>query len=87
MGGKAFRAALLKLVTREDLAKELFARLPKVYGKVFPGFGTPSPDTVHFVIGPAKQLDAYQEYLRATVDKKAVVHRLYPRDFWIPAKL
>lgn len=84
---KAFRAALLQQTRRADLAQELFARLPKVYGKVMPGYGTPSPDTVHFVIGPAKQLDAYQDYLRATVDKKAVVHRLYPRDFWIPAKL
>ena len=66
---RAFRAALLKQAARPDLAAELAARYPKVYGKVLPGFGTPSPDTVHYVIGPAKQLDAYQEYLRATVDK------------------
>ncbi|MBL9018255.1 MAG: hypothetical protein JNL83_28970 [Myxococcales bacterium] len=84
---RAFRTALLKQSAREDLAKELAARYPKVYGKVLPGYGTPSPETVHYVIGPAKQLDAYQEYLRASVDKKAVLHRLYPRDFWIPAKL
>ncbi len=84
---RAFRTALLKQAARPDLPQELSKRYPKVYGKVLPGYGTPSPDTVHYVIGPAKQLDAYQEYLRATVDKKAVLHRLYPRDFWIPAKL
>jgi hypothetical protein len=42
---------------------------------------------VYFVIGPAKQLDAYQDYLRAAVGKTATLHRLYPRDFWIPARL
>jgi hypothetical protein len=84
---RAFRTALLKQARRADLATELYNRIPKVYGKVMPGFGTPSPDAVNFVIGPAKQLDAYQQYLRAAVDKKAVLHRLYPRDFWIPAKL
>jgi len=45
------------------------------------------PGGVYFVIGPAKQLDAYQDYLRAAVGKDAVLHRLYPRDFWVPAKL
>jgi hypothetical protein len=39
------------------------------------------------VIGPESQLTAYQDYLRAAVGASAVLHRLYPRDFWIPARL
>jgi len=84
----AFRKALLAQTDRADLAQELVKRMPAVYGKVLPGYGTPAKTgAINFVIGPAKQLDAYQAYLRASVDKAAVVHRLYPRDFWIPAKL
>ena len=83
-----FRKAVLAQTDRPDLAQQLFQRLPAVYGKVMPGFGKPSTEApTNFVIGPAKQLDAYQDYLRAVVDKKIVLHRLYPRDFWIPAKL
>ena len=37
--------------------------------------------------GPDKQLAAYQEYLTSAVGKDAKLVRLYPRDFWIPAKL
>ena len=84
---RAFRQAVLAQVDRPDLAPALFARLPAVYGKVMPGYGTPVAGATNFVIGPAKQLDAYQDYLRAVVDKKLVLHRLYPRDFWAPAKL
>ena len=39
------------------------------------------------MIGPEKQMAAYQDYLHAAVDKTATLYRLYPRDFWIPAKL
>jgi hypothetical protein len=84
---RAFRSHLLVLARREDLAATLAARLPTVYGKVLPGFGPSSADSVYFVIGPLKQLDAYQDYLHAAVGKDAALHRLYPRDFWIPAKL
>ena len=84
----AFRKAVLAQADRPDLAQELFKRMPAVYGKVMPGYGTPAKSgAINFVIGPEKQLDAYQAYLRASVDKTAVVHRLYPRDFWIPVKL
>lgn len=79
---RAFRTAILAQAARPDLAAALVARLPAVYGKVLPGYGTPSPDATNFVIGPAKQLDAYQDYLRATVNKTITVRRLYPRDFW-----
>jgi len=84
---KAFRAKLLGLAGRGDLAAALAARMPKVYGAVMPGFGPASGDGVYFVIGPAKQLAAYEDYLHAAVGKATVLHRLYPRDFWIPARL
>ena len=84
---KAFRTKLLALAGRGDLAATLAARMPKVYGAVMPGFGPAVGDGVYFVIGPAKQLDAYQDYLHAAVGKATTLHRLYPRDFWIPAKL
>jgi len=80
---KTFRTALLAQADRADLANVLMARVPAVYGKVIPGFGVPAAIETNFVIGPAKQLDAYQDYLRSVVDKKLVLHRLYPRDFWV----
>ena len=41
---------------------------------------------MYFVIGPEKQIAAYQDYLKSAVAKDATVHRLYPRDFWLTAK-
>jgi hypothetical protein len=61
--------------------------MPKVYGAVIPGFGPAVRDGVYFVIGPEAQLVTYQEYLRTAVGKAAVLHRLYPRDYWIPVRL
>jgi len=84
---KAFRGRLLALAGREDLVAALAARMPKVYGRVMPGYGPPVPGGVYFVIGPEPQLTAYQDYLRTAVGPSAVLHRLYPRDFWIPARL
>ncbi|HUJ62604.1 MAG TPA: hypothetical protein VLX92_29080 [Kofleriaceae bacterium] len=80
---RAFRARILELAKRPDLADVLFARLQKVYGKVLPGFGPLERFSWYFVIGPEKQLAAYEEYLHAAVGKDAKLVRLYPRDFWI----
>ena len=84
---RGFRTRLLALAQRPDLARELATRMPRVYAKVLPGLGQLDPEGVYFVIGPEKQLAAYDDYLRATVGKDTRLHRLYPRDFWIPAKL
>jgi hypothetical protein len=84
---KAFRTRVLELAKRDDLAQTLFARMQPVYAKVLPGYGKLDPEGTYFVIGPDKQLTAYQEYLKAAVGKTTVLHRLYPRDFWIPVKL
>jgi Zn-dependent M16 (insulinase) family peptidase len=84
---RGFRTRLLALGGHGDLAANLFGRLERVYGKVLPGYGAIARDATYFVIGPDKQLAAYEDYLRAAVGKDNRLHRLYPRDFWIPAKL
>lgn len=84
---KAFRTKLLELSRRADLAATLFGRMHDVYAKVLPGYGKLDPEGTYFVIGPEKQMAAYQDYLTAAVGKTTLLHRLYPRDFWIPAKL
>jgi hypothetical protein len=84
---KTFRARLLELSKRGDLATSVFERMLPVYARVLPGLGKLEPDGTYFVIGPDKQLTAYQDYLHASVAKDATLYRIYPRDFWIPAKL
>ena len=83
---RAFRTRVLDAAKRPDLAKELFARMERVYGAVLPGYGVRAAGSVQFVIGPEKQLAAYDEYLRTTLGKGTKLHRLYPRDFWITGK-
>jgi Zn-dependent M16 (insulinase) family peptidase len=84
---RAFRGKVLDEAKRTDLATTLFDRMPKVYAKVLPGMGALDPKGVYFVIGPDKQLAAYQDYLHASVGKDATLMRLYPRDFWLTAPL
>jgi Zn-dependent M16 (insulinase) family peptidase len=84
---RAFRSRVLELAKRPDLAETLFKRMEAVYGTVLPGYGKLAPGATYFVIGPEKQLAAYEDYLRATYGKDSKLFRLYPRDFWIPAKL
>ncbi|MEO6773205.1 MAG: hypothetical protein ABI467_09295 [Kofleriaceae bacterium] len=81
---RAFRTRVLAQGQRADLAAELFKRMPAVYGKVLPGYGAPDPANVYFVIGNAKQLAAYQDYLHAAVGKTTTLFTLYPRDYWLP---
>jgi hypothetical protein len=81
-----FHQAILDLRKQPDLARELFARMPKVYERVLPGMGVPAKDVaggVYFVIGPEKQLLAYEQYLKKSEGPDARLFRLYPRDFWL----
>jgi hypothetical protein len=85
---RGFRERLLALRRRAGLADELFTRMKTVYARVLPGFGPPAMrasaiDPVYFVIGPEKQLDAWQRYLTAAEGAGATLWRLYPRDFWL----
>ncbi|MEO8550375.1 MAG: hypothetical protein ABI678_10390, partial [Kofleriaceae bacterium] len=81
---RAFRTRVLAQAARTDLAQDLYARMPAVYGKVLPGYTKPDPAGIYFVIGNEKQLTAYQDYLHAAVGKTTTLFTLYPRDYWLP---
>jgi hypothetical protein len=82
----AFRKALLDLRKDPALADTLYDRMLSVYGRVLPGLGPKSADVrdgVFYVIGPEKQLDAYESYLKTAESPDSKVFRLYPRDYWL----
>ncbi|MDQ3282199.1 MAG: hypothetical protein M3Q69_12390 [Acidobacteriota bacterium] len=77
---RRFREAILQLRKDPNLIDALYARKDRVYAQMLPGYdpNTPLPaDAIYFTIGPDKQLDAWEGYL------KAKLYRLYPRDFWM----
>src|SRR5262249_45512082 len=83
-----FRQAILDLRRTPNLAGELYKRMDSVYAKVLPGYEpgqSKAPGVVYMVLGPDKQLDAYEAYLKSAVGPAAGLHRLYPRDFWLVA--
>jgi hypothetical protein len=46
----------------------------------------PSKDVkgaINFVIGPEKQMKAYEAYLKSAEGENTVLYRLYPRDYWM----
>ncbi len=82
---RAFRQSILELRKDPNLGNELFDRKDAVYGRFIPGYNVKAadvPDGIYFVIGPDKQLDAWDEYVKS-VDG-AMLYRLYGRDFWMP---
>ncbi len=84
-----FHQAILDLKKSPDLESELFRRQVSVDAKILPGMGTAAkdvPGALYFVIGPEKQLAAWEEYLRQAESPDARVWRLYPRDFWLTAQ-
>jgi Zn-dependent M16 (insulinase) family peptidase len=84
-----FRRAILEARKIPDLSAELFRRKDKVYERVFPGYGMKGKDIAggnFFVIGPEKQLSAYEVYLKSVEGADTQLYRLYPRDFWLPMK-
>jgi hypothetical protein len=86
---KRFHQAILDLKKSPDLEAELFRRASLVDARVLPGMGIKAKDisgAVYFVIGPEKQLTAWEEYLKREDSTEARVWRLYPRDFWLTGK-
>ncbi|MEO5675925.1 MAG: hypothetical protein ABIQ84_00130, partial [Usitatibacter sp.] len=83
---RRFRASLLELRKDPKLAAKLFERKDRVYGAIVPGYDS-KPNTgagaVYFAIGPDKQLDAWDQYLRTTAAKGSRLYKLYGRDFWM----
>ena len=84
---RRFRESILRISKEPGLVDTLFDRKDKVLGRVLPGYnvkGADVPGGVYFVIGPDKQLDAWEAYLKAAEGADTKLHRLYPRDYWLP---
>jgi hypothetical protein len=86
---RRFRRAVLELRATPNLADELYKRMGDVYARVLPGYGVKARDVqggVFYVIGPEKQLKAYEDYLKNVEGPDTRVYRLYPRDYWMTWK-
>ncbi len=84
---RQFRASILDLRKDPELGNKLFDRKDAVYARVLPGYGIKGKDiadAVFFTIGPDKQLDAWEAYLKNAEGAETRLDRLYPRDFWMP---
>ena len=82
-----FRASILELRKDPRLGEILWDRKDAVYGRMLPGYnvkGKDVPGAVYFTIGPDKQLDAWEGYLKNAEGAETKLYRLYPRDFWMP---
>jgi Zn-dependent M16 (insulinase) family peptidase len=77
---RAFRRSILDLRKDPNLGNVLFDRKDAVYGRFLPGYAKVDPDGTYFVIGPDKQLDAWDQY----VSGESKLYKLYGRDFWMP---
>jgi Zn-dependent M16 (insulinase) family peptidase len=83
-----FRRAILSLRSTPNLSEELYNRMGKVYARVLPGYEGRMRDVtggIYFVIGPEKQFNAYEGYLKTVEGADARLFRIYPRDFWMTA--
>ncbi|MBV8519384.1 MAG: hypothetical protein JO197_18475 [Acidobacteria bacterium] len=84
---KKFRASILALRNDPALGDTLFDRKDAVYGRALPGYNVKGADVagaVYFTIGPDKQLDAWESYLKKADGAETQLVRLWPRDFWMP---
>ncbi len=82
---RKFRTSILELRKSPNLGDQLFDRKDKVYGWALPGYnvkGADVADAVYFTIGPDKQLDAFEQYLKEAEGANTRLYKLYPRDFW-----
>jgi Zn-dependent M16 (insulinase) family peptidase len=83
---RKFREAILALRSTPNLSDELFKRMNAVYARVMPGLGAKAGGVqggVYYVIGPEKQLAAYEQYLKTVEGTDARLYRIYPRDYWM----
>ena len=84
---RAFRESILELRKDPQLGEKLFDRKDAVYGRSLPGYnvkGKDVPGAAYFTIGPDKQQDAWEGYLKNAEGAETKLFRLYPRDFWMP---
>jgi Zn-dependent M16 (insulinase) family peptidase len=79
---RKFRESILELRKDPKLGDKLFDRMGPVLAGQLPGWDAnwkPAADSNYFFIGPDKQLDALDAYLKTF---GASMVRIYPRDFW-----
>lgn len=84
---RAFRTSILDIRKDPNLGNTLLDRKDAVYARGLPGYGVKGrevADAYYFTIGPDKQLDAWEGYLRNAEGSDTKLYRLYPRDFWMP---
>ena len=83
---RRFRQSILELRKDPQLIARLHARKDRVHAAIFPGYAANAELAAgtYFVIGPDKQLDAWEQYLTAADGTQAKLYRLYARDFWMP---
>jgi Zn-dependent M16 (insulinase) family peptidase len=80
-----FRKGILGLRNTPNLYDRLYVMMKDTYGMVLPGYGPTADkvkDAIYFIVGPESQFRSYEEYLHS-VEGDFILHRLYPRDFWI----
>lgn len=87
---RRFRSAILALRQEPRLVEQLFERKDRVHARLLPGYGGGALDErgSFYVIGPDKQLDAWERYLQASAGAGSTtpprLQRLYGRDHWMP---
>lgn len=84
---RRFRASILELRRDPHLVDRLYERKDRVHARLLPGYDTKGLDRSggsYFVIGPDRQLDAWEQYLQGAEGSGTRLQRLYGRDFWIP---
>jgi hypothetical protein len=82
---RSFRQAALKMRDDPDLVEKLFERKDRAHARLLPGYqsGGLDPDGTFFVIGPDKQLNSWEKYLKEVEGASATLQVLYGRDFWM----
>jgi Zn-dependent M16 (insulinase) family peptidase len=81
-----FRLGILKLRHEPGLLTQVYGDKQMAYEKILPGYGIPSKEVkggCYFVIGPEKQMQLYEAYLKSVEGKDTQLYRLYPRDYWM----
>jgi Zn-dependent M16 (insulinase) family peptidase len=84
---RRFRSSILALRRDPRLVDKLYERKDRVHARLLPGYAAKGLDTANgslFVIGPDKQLDAWEQYLQGVEGPGTRLQRLYGRDFWMP---
>ncbi len=88
-----FRSQVLELGKRDDFYQKIQDRMESIYGEILPGYGPSAVESakagnaIYYVIGPDKQLDSWEEYLKSTEGADASLTRIYPRDYWQTANV